>query len=41
MPIDFNNTKELFDGLVEILSISEVKGVLETHFKEVLDKIYQ
>jgi len=26
---------------VEILSISEVKGVLETHFKETIDKIYQ
>ena len=40
MPIDLDNTRELFDALVEILSISEVKGVLETHFKEVLDKIY-
>lgn len=41
IPIDLDNTRELFDALVEILSISEVKGVLETHFKEVLDKIYQ
>lgn len=41
IPIDFDNTRELFDALVEILSISEVKGVLNTHFKEVLDKIYQ
>jgi hypothetical protein len=41
LPIDLDNTRELFDALVEILSISEVKGVLETHFKEVLDKIYQ
>jgi len=40
MPIDFNNSKALFEGLVEILSISEVKTVLETHFKDVLDKIY-
>ena len=40
LPIDLDNTRELFDALVEILSISEVKGVLETHFKEVLDKIY-
>jgi|TARA_X000000950_G_scaffold286929_1_gene397345 hypothetical protein len=40
IPIDLDNTRELFDALVEILSISEVKGVLETHFKEVLDKIY-
>jgi hypothetical protein len=40
IPIDFNNSKALFEGLVEILSISEVKSVLETHFKDVLDKIY-
>lgn len=40
IPIDFDNTKELFNALVEILSISEVKGVLETHFKETLDRIY-
>jgi|TARA_R110001592_G_scaffold258846_1_gene522651 hypothetical protein len=40
IPIDFNNSKALFEGLVEILSISEVKTVLETHFKDVLDKIY-
>ena len=41
LPIDFDNTRELFDSLVEILSISEIKGVLETHFKETIDKIYQ
>jgi hypothetical protein len=40
IPIDFTNSKALFEGLVEILSISEVKTVLETHFKDVLDKIY-
>ena len=40
IPIDFDNTKALFEALVEILSISEVKDVLETHFKEVIDKIY-
>ena len=41
MPLDFGNSKLLFDGLVEILSISEVKNILETHFKEKLDEIYQ
>ena len=41
MPLDFENSKLLFDGLVEILSISEVKDILETHFKEKLDEIYQ
>lgn len=40
LPIDFDNTRELFDALVEILSLSEVKNVLETHFKEAIDRIY-
>lgn len=39
--MDFDNTRGLFDSLVEILSISEVKDVLSTHFKETLDNIYQ
>mgnify|MGYP006133590233 CR=1 FL=1 len=41
MVVDFENTRALFDGLVEILSLSEVKGILQTHFKETLDEIYQ
>lgn len=41
MVVDFDNTRALFEGLVEILSLTEVKGILETHFKEVLDEIYQ
>jgi hypothetical protein len=41
MVLDFENSKALFDGLVEILSLSEVKGILQTHFKETLDDIYQ
>ena len=41
MVLDFENSKALFEGLVEILSLSEVKGILETHFKEILDEIYQ
>ncbi len=40
MPLDFSNSKNLFSALVEILSLSEVKGVLEEHFKEILDEIY-
>ncbi len=41
MVVDFDNTRALFEGLVEILSLTEVKGILETHFKEVLDELYQ
>ena len=39
--MDFDNTRGLFDALVEILSISEVKDVSSTHFKETIDNIYQ
>ena len=40
MALNFDNSKNLFDGLVEILSLSEVKDILETHFKEKLDELY-
>ena len=40
MPLDFQNSKALFEGLVEILSLAESKGILETHFKDILDEIY-
>ena len=40
MSLDFENSKALFEGLVEILSLAEAKGILETHFKDILDKIY-
>ena len=38
--LDFENSKSLFEGLVEILSLAEAKGILESHFKDILDKIY-
>ena len=40
MPLDFDNSRNLFEGLVEILSLAEAKGILESHFKDILDKIY-
>ena len=40
MVLDFENSKALFEGLVEILSLAEAKDILETHFKDILDKIY-
>jgi|TARA_B110000285_G_scaffold98101_1_gene111914 hypothetical protein len=40
MKLDFNNSKGLFEGLVEILSLAESKSILETHFKDILDEIY-
>ncbi len=41
MKLDFNNSRGLFEGLVEILSLAEAKGILEEHFKDILDEIYQ
>lgn len=40
IPIDFDNSRNLFEGLVEILSLAESKNILEEEFKEILDQIY-
>ena len=40
MPLDFNNSSELFAGLIEILSLAESKAILEEHFKDILDDLY-
>ena len=40
MPLDFSNSKLLFEGLVEILSLAESKAILEDNFKDLLDEIY-
>jgi hypothetical protein len=39
-PLDMQNTKELFIGLVEILSLAESKEIIIEHFKELLSEIY-
>jgi len=41
MPIDFSNSKELFIGLTEILSLAESKEVIEEHFSDLLTAIYK
>jgi hypothetical protein len=41
MPLDFNNSKELFVGLVEILSLAEAKETIEEHFKEYIQDMYK
>ena len=41
MEPDFNNSREMFSGLVEILSLAESKSVLEDHFKDFIDEIYK
>ena len=39
-PIDFNNSRELFSGLVEILSLAESKEIIEEHFSELIQGVY-
>ncbi len=41
MPIDFDNSRELFSGLVEILSLAESKSVIEEHFLDLIKDIYK
>ena len=40
MPIDFNNTRNLLAGMLEIVSLAETKDIIEQEFKAVLDQIY-
>ena len=40
MPLTIRNSRELFTGLIEILSLAESKEILEKEFKEQLDSIY-
>ncbi len=41
IPIDFHNSKELFAGLVEILSLAEAKDVIKEEFSDLLEDIYK
>ena len=41
MSIDFNNTRELFQGLVEIISLAESKEILEREFADLINNTYQ
>ena len=40
LPLDFNNSRELFTGLVEILSLAESKDIIESNFRDLIDHIY-
>ena len=39
-PLDMDNTRELFRGLVEILSLAESKEIIQEEFSELLQYIY-
>lgn len=40
MPLDFDNSRQLFAGLVEILSLAESKEIIKEEFSELLDELY-
>lgn len=39
-PLDFNNSRELFAGLVEILSLAESKEIIQEHFSDLIQDVY-
>ena len=41
MELDFDNSRELFAGLVEILSLAESKEVIEEFFVETIRDLYE
>ena len=40
MPLDFDNSRNLFSGLIEILSLAESKEIIEEHFEDLLKGLY-
>lgn len=41
IPLTIENSKELFAGLLEILSLAESKELILEHFKELMEQTYQ
>lgn len=41
MPLTLDNSRELFAGLLEILSLAESKDLILEHFKELMEQTYQ
>lgn len=41
MSIDFENTRSLFEGLVEIISLAESREILEREFSDLINQTYQ
>ena len=41
MPLTLENSKELFAGLLEILSLGESKALILETFKELIEETYQ
>jgi len=41
MPLDLSNSRELFIGLTEILSLAESKELIQEHFSDLIDDLYK
>jgi hypothetical protein len=41
MQLDFNNSRELFAGLVEIISLAESKEIIEENFMDLIEGLYK
>lgn len=41
MQLDFNNSRELFAGLIEIISLAESKEIIEEHFLDLIEGLYK
>jgi hypothetical protein len=41
MPLDLINSREMFSGLVEILSLAESKSIIEEHFSDLIQDLYK
>jgi hypothetical protein len=40
MPLDLTNSREMFSGLVEILSLTENKAEVYEYFKDIIEDSY-
>ena len=40
LPLDLSNSRELFIGLVEILSLAESKEIIQEYFSDLIQELY-
>jgi|TARA_R110000787_G_scaffold101447_4_gene206917 hypothetical protein len=41
MPLDLSNSREMFAGLLEILSLAESKSLVQEHFADLIQDLYK
>lgn len=41
MQLDFHNSRELFAGLVEVISLAESREIIEEHFLDLIEDLYK